>query len=68
MGDCEWRHHVPGADPELDVIVARRFGSRHEKPCARPDILTCALWECQSINRCQHTGIVVVLPSPPVTP
>ena len=35
-------------------IAQRRFGSRHDKPCRRPTILTCALWDCQQANECQH--------------
>ena len=35
-------------------IAQRRFGSRHDKPCRRLTILTCALWECQQANECQH--------------
>ena len=35
-------------------IAQRRFGSRHDKPCRRLKILTCALWECQQANECQH--------------
>ena len=34
-------------------IVKRRFGSRHEKPCSRPSVLTCALWECQKAGECR---------------
>lgn len=35
-------------------IVRRRFGSRHDKPCERPETLTCAIWECQVRDRCVH--------------
>lgn len=31
----------------------RRFGSRHDKPCKRQSVLTCALWQCQQANQCQ---------------
>lgn len=48
-----WKVHQPGRDPKLDTILARRLGSRHEKPCKRPEVLTCAQWECQKANRCQ---------------
>lgn len=34
-------------------IVKRRFGSLHDKPCNRPNVLTCALWECQKADTCQ---------------
>ncbi len=34
-------------------VVKRRFGSRHEKPCADPSMLTCASAECQIANRCR---------------
>jgi hypothetical protein len=36
-----------------DEISRRRFGSDHEKPCKRPSIMTCAMWECQHANQCQ---------------
>jgi len=41
-------------DPSWEEIVKRRFGSRHDKPCARPEVLTCAMPECQLANRCRH--------------
>jgi hypothetical protein len=50
----QWRQHYPGFDPEIDKIVARRFGSRHERPCKNPNMLTCAAAECQYANACQH--------------
>jgi hypothetical protein len=37
----------------IEEIVGRRFGSDHEKPCAEPEIRTCALWNCQIANQCQ---------------
>ena len=43
---------APKLDP--DAISSRRFGESHEKPCKRPTVLTCALWECQHANECQH--------------
>jgi hypothetical protein len=49
-----WRLYVEGADPELDKIVWRRFGRDHDKPCRRPEMLTCAMWKCQRANQCQH--------------
>jgi hypothetical protein len=50
--EASWSVHHPGVDPKLDKIVARRFGLWHKKPCRRPDMLTCALWECQERNKC----------------
>jgi hypothetical protein len=38
---------------ETSEIVSRRFGRDHEKPCKRPDVLTCAMWPCQSAGECQ---------------
>lgn len=38
---------------EIREIVARRFGSRHAKPCANPQVLTCAMWKCQVADSCQ---------------
>lgn len=37
-------------EPEF---VWRRFGREHEKPCKRPTIITCAMWECQYANECR---------------
>jgi hypothetical protein len=37
----------------IDEVVQRRFGRDHEKPCRRPDVLTCAKWNCQSAGACQ---------------
>lgn len=48
-----WHVHHPGQDPKLDKIIALRFGSEHAKPCKKPDMLTCAKWECQKANCCQ---------------
>jgi hypothetical protein len=31
----------------------RRFGRQHDKPCKRPNILTCAMWECQQADECR---------------
>lgn len=39
---------------QWDEIVRRRFGSRHEKPCINPSVLTCAKVKCQLANRCKH--------------
>ena len=48
-----WVEYHPGADPELDKIVRRRFGRDHDRPCNRPDVLTCAKAECQYADACQ---------------
>lgn len=48
-----WRRYFEGADPERDVIVRRRFGPAHDRPCNRPEVITCARWQCQKANRCQ---------------
>lgn len=37
-----------------EEIVSRRFGPEHERECQRPQIVTCALWECQVANVCQY--------------
>jgi hypothetical protein len=49
----QWREHRPGLDPDLDKIVARRFGSKHDRPCRNPDMLSCARAQCQFENECQ---------------
>ena len=54
-----WCVHHWGRDPKIDEIVLRRFGSRFEKPCNNPNMLECAMVECQTANRC------VRYPSPP---
>lgn len=33
--------------------VHRRFGRDHEKPCKRPDVLSCAMVECQMADECR---------------
>jgi hypothetical protein len=38
---------------ETENPVWRRFGRDHERPCKRPNILTCAQWSCQRANECQ---------------
>jgi len=58
-GRPAWRVHRWGQNPELDEIVARRFGSRFDRPCNNPNIVECAMWECQQANRCAR------YPSPP---
>lgn len=42
-----------GVEAVNEEAVWRRFGSRHENPCKRPEVLTCAMWECQYANQCQ---------------
>lgn len=49
-----WKLHVPGVDPQLDEIIARRFGPGWPRPCKRPEIIECALWICQVQNECAH--------------
>lgn len=49
-----WRPHVFGRDHDLDEIVRRRFGRDHAAPCKRPDVLTCALSQCQHANECRY--------------
>jgi hypothetical protein len=46
-----WRHVT--TLPPADDPVWRRFGREHDKPCRRPEVLTCALCECQRANECQ---------------
>lgn len=31
----------------------RRFGSAHTQRCENPDMVTCALPDCQQLNRCK---------------
>ncbi len=50
-----WSLHIPGQDPELDKVLARRFGRDHNRPCENPNILTCAIWECQRRGICRLT-------------
>jgi len=38
-----------------DDVIARRFGPRHARPCADPQTITCALYECQERNRCKKS-------------
>lgn len=47
-------------------IIKRRFGPEHEKPCKNPSTATCALWECQKANECQHGNQAAPTPSEPV--
>ena len=58
-GMSEWRVHRPGINPEIDAIIARRFGNRHSRPCNDPNVLTCAMSECQWADECR------LCPSPP---
>ena len=39
---------------ELTEIVRRRFGRDHALKCERPEIITCAQWDCQVANVCRH--------------
>lgn len=55
--EAMWQVHRPGVDPELDKIIARRFGRDHARPCTQPTVLTCSKWECQKANRCQAGGV-----------
>lgn len=49
-----WKVHQWGEDERMDEIVMRRFGSDHDKPCSRPEVITCSLWDCQVRDRCQY--------------
>lgn len=50
---------------DVEEIVKRRYGRRHEKPCAKPDTLSCSLWECQERDRCRFLrGPAVVIAFP----
>jgi len=40
--------------PTIKEIIQRRFGSRHDLPCNNPNVLTCAMWECQKAGSCQN--------------
>ncbi len=49
-------------------ICWRRFGPKFEKPCGNPEVIECAMWECQERNRCKHLvgkrdGIRIAKPS-----
>ncbi len=33
-------------------IAGRRFGPTFNKPCNDPEVIECAMWECQLANRC----------------
>lgn len=39
---------------ERNEVISRRFGPGHEKPCRRPEVITCAGWDCQKAGECQH--------------
>lgn len=51
---------------QISDIVRRRFGSLHDKPCSRAEVLTCARWECQVRDRCQYlpTALSIVSDQP----
>ena len=36
-------------------VLARRFGPKFERPCANPQMIECADWECQSRGRCKDS-------------
>jgi hypothetical protein len=47
-----------------DATIWRRFGRNHDKPCKRPEILTCAMWECQKADKCRWNHRREKLPMP----
>ena len=49
----DWKIYVEGRDPEQDKIVSRRFGPGYDKPCRNPNMIECAMPECQYANRCR---------------
>lgn len=51
-----WSVYKGEHDSDPDHPVWRRFGLAHDKPCLRPDVLTCARSECQHANACQARG------------
>lgn len=51
-----WQVYTPGLDPEHDKIVSRRFGRDHKKKCNDPNVLTCAMSECQNANKCRKAS------------
>lgn len=38
-----------------DEVCRRRFGPGFAAPCVHPETVECALWECQSRNRCKDS-------------
>jgi hypothetical protein len=44
-------------EAELHEIVKRRFGSLWSDPCKRPDVQTCAFWNCQISGECQSEDL-----------
>ena len=39
-----------------EEVIARRFGpNQKDGPCADPAVICCAMWECQSRNRCKKS-------------
>lgn len=74
VGDMQKRaraalHNTPassgGSTPEFDhfdAIVRRRFGPAFEKPCDDPNMIECAMWECQERNRCRRLALNVGKP------
>jgi hypothetical protein len=61
MSKFKWGVYHPGLDPEIDKIVRRRFGRDHDRPCNNPDMLTCAMPECQYADACQASRFQPVL-------
>lgn len=39
---------------ETREITSRRFGHAFERPCQRPEIVECAMWECQVASICRY--------------
>lgn len=46
----------PERTGRMAEIARRRFGRDHDKPCERPETLTCAMWACQVRDRCVHAN------------
>lgn len=44
-------------------IIKRRFGPDHDRPCNKPTTLTCAMWDCQAANECQHQPVAAAIRS-----
>lgn len=45
---------APCAEAE---IVRRRFGAEFPgRPCADPNVIECALWDCQVRDRCKQAA------------
>jgi hypothetical protein len=48
-----WTLHIPGENPELDKMLARRGGPGLDYPCKDQSTVECALWRCQERGACQ---------------